>query len=199
MKITTLLLAAALTLTTTTRAEPHRYEIDPEHLSIGFLVWHIGYDRVLGMFLEGGGSYSFDEQTQQLSELRFTVETDSVFTNHDRRDEHLRSPDFLNSAEFPQMTFTAQKAEPLGKGRFQIPGQLTLLGVTRPVTLTASWNKSAEYPIGGGLFGGKPYVMGVSVRGSFSRSDFGMSYGVNNGLVGDQVELLIELEARRQD
>ena len=193
--------AAALLLilaSASARAEPERYEIDPEHFSVGFLVDHIGYGKVLGMFRKAGGSYSFDEATGALGELRVSIDTASVFSNHKKRDDHLRSADFLNSNEFPEMVFTAAGATRRGERDYVIEGQLELLGRTRPVTLEATWNKSAEYPIGGGVFGGKPYVMGVSARGSFRRSDFGMNYAVDNGWVGDDVHLIIEFEARRQ-
>ena len=193
--------AAALLLilaSASARAEPERYEIDPEHFSVGFLVDHIGYGKVLGMFRKAGGSYSFDEATGALGELRVSIDTASVFSNHKKRDDHLRSAVFLNSNEFPEMVFTAAGATRRGERDYVIEGQLELLGRTRPVTLEATWNKSAEYPIGGGVFGGKPYVMGVSARGSFRRSDFGMNYAVDNGWVGDEVHLIIEFEARRQ-
>lgn len=180
------------------RAEPQRYEIDPDHLSIGFLVDHIGYSKVLGMFRKASGSFTFDEATGELTDLVVTIETESVFSNHRKRDEHLRGADFLNSAEFPKMVFRAGPTEPVEDRRYRIEGELELLGQTRPLTLEATWNKSGEYPFGGGLLGGKPYVMGVSARGSFLRSAYGMTYGVDNGWVGDEVELIIELEARRQ-
>ncbi len=179
-------------------AEAKRYEIDPDHLSVGFLVEHIGYSKVLGMFREASGSYLFDEATGELSDLTVVVDTGSVFTNHRKRDEHLRSADFLNSAEFPQMIFRASRGIP-GEGRhYRIDGELELLGESNPLTLEAEWNKSAEYPFGGGLLGGKPYVMGVSARGSFARSSYGMNYSIDNGWVGDRVELIIEFEAQRQ-
>ena len=75
-------------------------------------------------------------------------------------------------------------------------GTLTLLGKSQPLTLQATWNKSAESPLGG--FGRKPYVMGVSARGSFKRSAYGMNYAVANGWVGDEVPLIIEFEAVRK-
>jgi len=180
------------------QAEPARYEIDPDHLSIGFLVDHIGYARTLGMFRKAEGAFSFDEQTGELTNLKVVVDTASVFSNHKKRDEHLRSADFLNSKEFPEMVFTAESARRTGETTFVISGQLELLGKTRPLALEATWNKSAEYPFGGGLLEGKPYVMGVSAQGRILRSEFGMSYAVDNGWVGDEVELIIEFEARRQ-
>jgi polyisoprenoid-binding protein YceI len=178
---------------TPSSAAPARYVIDPEHLSVGFLVDHIGYAKVLGMFRKAEGSFTFDEEAGRLSDLRVEVTTESVFTNDKKRDEHLRSPDFLNSGEFPKMTFTAREARRTGDRTFEIAGELTLLGKAAPLTLTATWNKSGNYP-----FGGNPYVTGVSARGSFTRSAYGMTYAVANGWVGDAVELIIELEARRQ-
>lgn len=179
-------------------AQPERYEIDPEHLSVGFLVSHVDYASVLGMFREGEGSFTFDEATGELSDLRVVIYTDSVFTDHEKRDEHLRSPDFLNSAEFPEMVYVAESASPSSGRQYQIEGELELLGSARPVALQATWNKSGQYPFGGGLLGEPPYAMGVSIRGSFRRSEFGMTYGVDNGWVGDEVELIIEFEAQRQ-
>ncbi len=175
------------------QGEPRRYEIDPNHLSIGLLVEHVGFAKVLGMFLEANGSYTFDEATGEMTDLVVTIKTDSVFTNQKNRDEHLRSPDFLNSAEFPEMVFRAARATPVEGRTYRVEGELELLGDTNPVTLDATWNKSGAYP-----FAENTYVMGVSARGRFQRSAFGMTYSVDNGWVGDEVEMLIEFEAQRQ-
>ena len=190
------LVATALFATVPAHAQSARYELDPEHTSVGFLVDHIGYAKVLGMFRAVRGSYSFDESTATLTDVRIEVETASVFSNSRRRDEHLRGPDFLNSNEFPLMVFTASSAERTGERTFNIHGELELLGQRQPLTLQATWNKSAESPIG--PVGRRPYVMGVSARGSFLRSAFGMNYAVANGWVGDEVPLIIEIEAIRQ-
>lgn len=183
-------------------AQAARYELDPDHLTVAFLVDHVGYAKTLGMFRAASGGYNFDEASGRLTALRIEVQTDSVFTNQRKRDEHLKGPDFLNSTEFPRMVFTADSAQRIGEGssnrKFEIKGQLQLLGKTQPLTLQATWNKSAESPLGGGLFARKPYVMGVSARGSFKRSAFGMNYAVANGWVGDEVDLIIEFEAIRQ-
>ncbi len=181
-------------------AEAARYELDPDHLVVAFLVDHIGYAKVLGMFRSARGSYRFDEASATLTELRVEVDTDSVFTNQRKRDDHLKGPDFLHSAQHPRLVFSAAGARRVGERRFEITGELELIGRRQPLTLQATWNKSAESPIGGGIagLGRKPYVMGVSARGSFRRSAFGMMYGVANGWVGDEVELIIEFEAIRR-
>ena len=181
------------------RAEPVRYELDPEHLTVAFLVGHIGYANTLGFFREANGSYAYDEATGEVSDVRVVVATASVYTAHEKRDEHLRGNDFLDVERHPQMVFTAQRARPVEGNRYRIEGELELLGRKAPVVLDATLNKTAEYPIGGGLLRGKPFVQGVSARGSFERSDFGMEYAIANGLVADEVELIIEFEARKQD
>jgi polyisoprenoid-binding protein YceI len=188
--------SAQLLMTAPAQAQAARYELDPDHTTVAFLVDHIGYAKVLGLFRSARGSYRFDEATATLSEVRIEVETASVFTNLRKRDDHLKGPDFLNSGEFPKMVFTASSAKRTGDRTFDIGGQLELLGKSQPITLKATWNKSAESPMGG--IGRKPYVMGVSARGSFKRSAYGMNYAVANGWVGDEIPLIIEFEAIRQ-
>ena len=173
-------------------AEPARYELDPEHLTIAFLVEHIGYAKVLGQFLTATGGYTFDEATGTLSAVRVVVETDSVATHHEARDKHLQGSDFLDSGSKPTMTFTAAGARRTGERTFAVAGELELNGTRRPLVLEATWNKTAPYPIGA-----RAEVMGVSLRGTLQRSEFGMTYGVADGLVGDEVEIVVELEARR--
>ena len=191
-----LALCAHLLAAAPAQAQAARYELDPDHITVAFLVDHIGYAKVLGMFRSARGSYRFDEATATLSEVRIEVETASVFSNQRKRDDHLKGPDFLNSGEFPRMVFTAASAKRTGERTFEVAGQLELLGKSQPLTLQATWNKSAESPLGGPLR--KPYVMGVSARGSFKRSAYGMNYAVANGWVGDEVPLIVEFEAVRQ-
>lgn len=173
-------------------AQSARYEIDTDHLTLAFLVEHIGYAKVLGQFRKASGSYSFDEASGQLGAVRIEVETDSVSSQHNGRDRHLRGGDFLNASSFPRMVFTAAGGKRTGERHYEIAGELELLGRRQPLTLTASWNKSAPSPIT------KQHTMGVSARGSLKRSAFGMDYGVANGWVGDEVQLLIEFEAIRK-
>jgi polyisoprenoid-binding protein YceI len=191
-------LFAVVVLSGPAQANPAKYEIDPEHFSVGFLVSHAGYSKVLGMFRKAAGTYVFDEATGALSNVKIVIDTASVFTNHQKRDDHLKSADFLNASEFPKMTFTADRARRTGDRTFVLEGRLELLGRANPVTLDATLNKIGEYPFSTSFFGGKPYVMGVSARGSFKRSAFGITYGLDNSWVGDDVELIIEFEARRE-
>ena len=180
-------------------AEPARYVIDPDHFTVAIKVRHIGYFDMIGLFTEAAGSFVFDEANPSVRDIAVTVKTGSFFSGHKKRDDHIRSPDFLNAQEFPEMTFVGKSAERTGPRSGRILGALTLRGVTKPLTLDVTWNKSGEYPMGGGLFGGKPYVIGINAGGRLKRSEFGMTYAVDNGFVGDQVELILGFEARRQE
>ena len=194
-KLHSFVIAAIISLCFASRvgfAEPHKYVIDPEHLSIGFLVQHIGFAKVLGMFLEAEGSFIFDEATLDLTNVIVKIQADSVFTNHKKRDKHLRGADFLNSREFPHIIFRGDSSEILDKHNGVVSGRLTLLGKTLPIVLDVVKNKSETYP-----FGHKKHTIGLSIRGDFKRSDYDMSYAVSNGWVGDKIDLIIELEAYR--
>ena len=192
-------IAAAASLgATAARAEGAAYRLDPEHSTIGFLVDHIGFARVMGKFTDVSGEFTFDEKAPALSGLRVVVRTESVWTGHGERDKHLRGKDFLDVGNFPDMVFVGRRAEATGPRTGRIEGDLTLLGRTRPLTLEVTWNKSGRYPFGGGLLGEPNYVTGISARGSIRRSEFGMTYAVENGWVGDRIDLILEVEAIRQ-
>ena len=169
------------------------YVIDESHFSLGFLVEHAGYAKTLGMFKKVNGSFIYDQDKKLLSNVEIFIDTSSVFTNHEKRDAHLRSPDFLDVERFPVMTFKA-KHNDLNKNPGKITGRLTLLGISREIILNTTVNKIKEYPFGFT----KPIVMGVSATASFNRSDFGMDYAVGENRVGNQIDLIIEFEAIKQ-
>lgn len=174
-------------------AAPERYELDPEHATVAFLVEHVGYARTLGRFTSSSGSFVWDGDTRTLSELVVTVDTASVATDHKARDKHVRSKDFLSVKKHPTMVFEMDGDQVIPEGPATVAGQLTLRGESRPLMLAVTLNKSDKYP-----FGHKKQTLGVSVAGTLARSDYGMSYGVANGLVGDDVDLIIEVEANRE-
>ena len=115
-----------------------------------------------------------------------------VHTNHKARDEHLRGRDFLWAEKYPVITFIGREARATGERTGVITGDLTLRGVTRPVSVEVVWNKTGAYP-----FGDHHEAIGLSARARILRSDFGMDYAVANGWVGNEVELIFEFEARR--
>ena len=190
------LLAAVLTLagfSQPTLAAPATYEIDPEHFSIGFQVEHVGYAKTIGLFLKGSGQFVYDEETRQLSSGRVVVDADSVFTNHKKRDGHLRDRDFLQAKRHPEIVFEATRYTPGADNKGKLEGNLTILGQTHPVTLDITLNKAAPYP-----FGHRKHTLGASATTTLQRSKWGMTYAVEAGMVGDDVELMLEFEALRQ-
>lgn len=175
-----------------TKAEPAQYDIDPSHLTVAFKVDHVGYFDMIGLFTRGEGSFNFDDQALTVNNIKIVIETDSVFTGHRKRDNHLKGADFLNSREFPEMVFVGKSSEKTGAKTGKIHGELTLLGVTRPLTLDVTWNKSAIHPIY------KVFTVGVSAAGTLKRSEYGMNYAVKNGWVGDDIHLIIGFEAQKR-
>ena len=175
-------------------ASEEEYIIDKSHFSIGFLVEHVGYAKTLGMFRDIDGSYIHDVKNKKINDINIVINTDSVFTNDEKRDEHLKSPDFLHVDKYPEMVFKATDIK-INNNETIINGNLTLLGITRPLVLTGKINKIGKYPFGGII---KPYVMGISAKGTIKRSDHAMMYAIKDNLVGDEIELIIEFEARRQ-
>jgi polyisoprenoid-binding protein YceI len=175
-------------------ASEEEYIIDKSHFSIGFLVEHVGYAKTLGMFRDIDGSYIHDVKNKKINDINIVINTDSVFTNDEKRDEHLKSPDFLHVDKYPEMVFKATDIK-INNDETIINGNLTLLGITRPLVLTGRINKIGKYPFGGII---KPYVMGISAKGTIKRSDHAMMYAIKDNLVGDEIELIIEFQARRQ-
>ncbi|AKS43294.1 YceI family protein [Wenzhouxiangella marina] len=172
------------------RAEAREFEIDDEHFSIVFRVDHIGYAGQIGQFLEAEGRFTYDEAANALLDGEVVVTADSVFTNHRRRDNHLKGGDFLDADEYPEIRFEVTGHRVDESGGHTVDGNLTLLGQTRPVSLSATLNKAADYP-----FGHEEYTLGLSARTTIRRSEWGMDYGIEGGLVGDEVELWFEFEA----
>ena len=192
-RLTHLIVVPALLAAGLAHADPREFKIDDEHFSIGFLIGHIGFKQQLGMFLEGAGSFVWDEQANELRRGEVVVKAASVFTNHDRRDDHVRSGDFLNARRHPEIRFTATDWEPADVDSGVLRGDLSLLGQTHPVALDVTINRRADYP-----FGHEQYTVGMSARTTIQRSQWGMSYALEDNLVGDEVQLILEFEAIAQ-
>jgi len=171
-------------------AEPQKFVVDDEHFSMTFEVMHIGYAPVIGMFRDVEGQFEYDEETNDIRSGSLTFQSESVFTNHEKRDEHLRKPDFLDSSNHPEVTFSVSSFESTGDNTGTVTGDLTMLGQTRPVDVVVTLNKSADYPIGH-----KDYTLGITAEATIKRSEWGMTYGLDPALVGDEVKLRFGFEA----
>jgi polyisoprenoid-binding protein YceI len=186
-------LAASLVAPGAAQADPATYAIDPEHVVVSFTIMHAGYARVLGIFSEIEGSFTYDDTTQELSDVSVTIGAASVNTFLEKRDEHVRSADFLDADAHPQITFVADSGSPETETFGTVTGDLTIRGVTQPVTLHVTLNQLAEYPCCHGK-----ETIGISATTSILRSDFGSTYALPV-FVGDEVDIMLEFEAIRQD
>ena len=188
-----LAMVGAIMLAATASAAPRHYVVDEEHVSVAFRAGHARFADVIGLFTEVRGAFVYDPATQALVSGHAEVAADSVFTGHEGRDEHVRDGDFLAAGEHPIIRFDATGYQPVGETGGTLDGELTIRGVTRPVSLEVEINRLDAHPIGGAE------TLGASMRGSLQRSDFGMDYALEGDLVSDRIELLIEFEAIRAD
>jgi len=184
----------ATTLAAPAFAAPAQYELDPTHTAVMFSVDHIGYAGTIGIFGEVSGTFTYDMDTQELSDVAVSISSASVNTFLEPRDAHVKKADFLDVEVHPEITFVAASGTPTSDTTGTVTGELTILGQSQPVTLDVTLNKAAAYP-----FGHKRMVLGLSLTGEIQRSAFGMTYGVDNGLVGDDVEIRVETEAMQMD
>ena len=190
-RTTTLLLAGLFPLAAL--AAPLTYNMDPMHSFPIFSVGHLGMANIIGRFDKMSGKIVLD-QAGKTGSLEAKIATVSVSTGDAKRadgarsrDEHLRSADFFNSAEFPEMVYKSTKFNFKGEEVESIDGSLTLLGVSKPVKLHVSAFKCAPHP-----FSKKP-MCGATAETSIRRSDFGMKFGIPG--VSDEVKLILNVEA----
>lgn len=189
IKFVALFAGVGILATASTVGAADRFTIDPDHSNVVFLIDHLGYSRMIGQFQEFEGEFVFDNRSVENSSVEVTIMTASVDTDHQERDDHLRSPDFFNAVEFPEMTFESTAVERTGDDTGRITGDLTLLGVTKPVTLDVTFNKRAPHPL---PQYNSVLTAGFSARGTLKRSDYGMNTFIP--ALGDEVRIWIQIE-----
>ena len=187
----------ALTLPLIAHAAPETYVLDPYHTYPNFAVDHLGYSTIYGRFDKSSGKFTLDRAARTGS-LELSVEAASINAadnekgNRQRsRDDHLRSPDFFNVAEYPRMTYKSTGVKFNGDNLATVEGNLTLLGVTKPLVLQVDRWKCGQHPFN------KKEMCGGNVSATLKRSDFGMKFGLPVA-VSDEVKLLIGFEAYRE-
>ena len=168
------------------------WQIDPVHSCIHFSIRHFVISRIHGRFTKWGGTIQFDPEAPASSNVDINIDTNSIDTNDEKRDGHLKGADFFDTARFPQATFKSTKVEPLGDNRYRVAGDFTLRGVTAPVTLDVEHGGQVKDPWGNNRGG-------FSVTGSINRKDFGVTFNATlegGGLaLGDTVHFSIDAEA----
>lgn len=173
------------------RAEAVSYAIDPDHSQVIFKVKHMGISTVTGRFDLMEGSYTFDDKDISNSSVETTIQTASVNTNKQKRDDHLKSPDFLNVDKYPTITFKSKEVKKGDGDDFTIVGDLTINGVTKRVELAAEYGGKAVDPMGNER-------TAFTAKTKINRKDYGLTWNktLDSGglVVGDDVKIELEVE-----
>ncbi len=179
--------AAALAIVLSCQALADDYVIDTKggHASINFKIPHLGYSMLLGRFNQFSGSFSYDAEQPEASEISVTVDTTSLDSNHAERDKHLKSDDFIDAGKFGTATFTSTSVEDLGDGQLLVNGDLTLHGVTKSIEIDAEKVGEGKDPWGG-------YRVGFSGTTDLRLKDFGIPERLGPASTVVQMELHIE-------
>ena len=185
--IRTSVLALALAASFGASAAPVEYKLDPNH-TVVLASWnHFGYSHPTANFGKVDGTLVYDAEAVAKSSVEVTLPLSGLDTFVPKLDEHLKSADFFDAAKYPTITFKSNMVHDLGGGKLAIMGDLTLHGVTRPVTLDATLNKSAAHPMT------KAPTIGFDATTTIKRSEFGVGAYVPN--VGDEIAIRITTEA----
>jgi len=166
------------------------YKVDPDHSSIEFKIKHMT-SKVSGAFREFSGEFVYDEAKPEAFKLNATIKADSIDTRNAKRDEHLKSPDFFDTKKFPTLTYAGKSAKKIADKKYKVEGDLSMHGVTKPVSLDVEVTEEAVNPWGLKVTGG-------TATGKLMRKDFGLIWNkaLDHGgfVLGEEVEITLNLE-----
>ncbi len=192
LKKLSLLFVALLLVTPSSFAAT--YQIDPAHTQIHFTIAHLMVFKVRGNFNDFSGTIEADPAAKTLSSAQAVIQVSSIDTRNQKRDDHLRSPDFFEVAKYPEMTFVSKAVSGSGSDII-VTGDLTIKGVTKEVILTGAFLGATADPWGNNR-------AGFEATGTINRKDFGLTWNkaleTGGVVVGDEVEIGLEVEAIMQ-
>jgi polyisoprenoid-binding protein YceI len=174
----------------TARAELRRYDIDPVHTRIAFRVDHAGFSQAIGTFSGITGELMLDPEDWSRSQVDAVIPIASLDLGDDEWRERILDPTFFRVKKYPQARFVSRTVEAVGENRLRVGGELRLHGITRPLVLEVTVNRLGRHPLN------LRTTAGFSATARLSRADFGMDKWKK--LVGDPVEIRIEVEAQRE-
>jgi polyisoprenoid-binding protein YceI len=170
------------------------WQIDPLHSGIHFSIRHFVVGRVHGRFTKVGGTLQLDDANMANSKVDVHIDADSVDTNDAKRDGHLKTADFFNTAEYPEITFQSTRVEAAGKDRYKVTGDLSLRGVKKSITLDVDHGGSVKDPWGNNR-------SGFGFKTQINRKDFGITFNqlLEGGgpALGDTIDITIDVEATK--
>jgi polyisoprenoid-binding protein YceI len=171
------------------------WNIDPTHSNVTFSVRHMVISTVRGSFNILRGTLDIDEEHPELSSIEAEVDTASIETNDQNRNNHLRSADFFDAEQYPVLTFKSTRVEKLDENEFKVTGDLTMHGVTKPVVFRADYSGQVKDPYG-------LQRVGLHAATKISRKEWGLTWHAaletGGAVVGDEIKIDIDLEAITQ-
>lgn len=175
-------------------ASADEYVIDTEgaHAFIQFRVKHLGYSWLYGRFNDFSGNFTYDEKDPSKNQVTVKVDTTSVDSNHARRDKHIRNEDFLDTDKFAEATFKSTKYTPEKDGKGKLQGNLTMHGVTKPITIDVEHIGGGDDPWGG-------YRQGFEGRATIKPEEWGIPMVEKLGAASAEVELMLSVEGVRKE
>ena len=182
------MLATGLTGFGPKQAAAEKYLVDPDHSAVVFRVKHLGIATVFGRFHQPSGWFVYDMGTPDKNDIGVQVAAENVDTGVEKRDNHLRSLDFFNVEEYPLILFKSRSVKAVGQHRFEMTGDITLLGNTRTVTVQVEQTGAGSDPRG-------KCRRGFETSFSILRQDYGMNFMPD--VVGSKVDLTISVEGTR--
>lgn len=192
MRTLSLTVASLALLAGTARAET--YTVDKTHSEVMFTVRHMTVSKVTGRFNEFTGTVEGDASKPEASSVQFTIKASSIDTGDPGRDKHLNSPDFFDTATFPDITFKSSKITAKGQGKYDVTGTLTMRGVAKQVTLPVSMAGPVKDPRGN-------EKVGFETTTTLNRKDYGVNWNkaldAGGVVVSDEVQVTINLEAAK--
>lgn len=163
------------------------FKVDSVHSSVVFGISHFNASTVFGRFNDKAGTFDLNDGAPD--NINITVQATSVDTANQKRDDHLRGPDFFNAREFPTIEFKSTAVEPGADGKYKVTGDLTLHGQTKSITIDLKTFPKVDSPQG-------KTIGGIEARFTIKRTDFDMDF--MSGAIGDEVELIVSLEGQIQ-
>lgn len=186
---------ALMGLASAASAAPLTFDIDKVHSQVGFSIRHF-FSKVPGQFKDFSGTILMDQSAPAASSVEVTIQATSISTENEKRDTHLRSPDFFAVDSFPTLTFKSTKVAPAGKDKYEVTGDLTMRGVTKSVVLEVEFLGMGQVGAGGQNWGTKA---GFDATTSVNRRDFGINWNktldAGGVMLGESVAITLHVEA----
>jgi len=179
----------------TVATQKNTWAIDPMHSEIQFKVKHLVISTVTGSFGQYDASFSSEKEDFSDAQISFSADVNSINTNNEQRDTHLKSDDFFNAAQYPKMTFASKELNKTGEGEYKLIGNLTIRDVTKTVELDVEYGGTMVDPYG-------QTKVGFEINGSINRKEFGLKWSAvteaGGAVVSDQVKIIANVQFTRQ-